>query len=116
MRRLQTFRLLHTCSGCFRLERIAGWGSHPLESAALSRRTANQLYQIVIVYLFRFCPAEPGRKTKARPSLTGRSSSPTPAAGRDAGGGHRVYYPPLRRRGKSAIAVFGLAVDLTDFI
>src|SRR6476620_508286 len=38
-RRLQTFRLLHACSGCFRLERIAGWGLHPLESAALSRRT-----------------------------------------------------------------------------
>src|ERR1700730_9271732 len=36
---LQTFRLLHACSGCFRLERIAGWGLHPLESAALSRRT-----------------------------------------------------------------------------
>src|SRR5258708_1861678 len=39
IRRLQTFRLLHACSGCFRLERIAGWGLHPLESAALSRRT-----------------------------------------------------------------------------
>src|ERR1700756_4679293 len=39
IRRLQTFRLLHACSGCFRLERIAGWASHPLESAALSRRT-----------------------------------------------------------------------------
>src|SRR6516225_2503023 len=38
-RRLQTFRLLHACSGCFRLERIAGWGLHPLESAAFSRRT-----------------------------------------------------------------------------
>ena len=32
-------RLLHACSGCFRLEQIAGWGLHPLESAALSRRT-----------------------------------------------------------------------------
>src|SRR6201997_5010436 len=39
IRRLQTFRLLHACSGCFRLERIAGWALHPLESAALSRRT-----------------------------------------------------------------------------
>src|SRR6476646_10231466 len=38
-RRLQPFRYLHDCSGCFRLERIAGWASHPLESAALSRRT-----------------------------------------------------------------------------
>src|SRR5215813_2177252 len=41
IRRLQTLRLLHACSGCFRLERIAGWGLHPLESAALSRRTWN---------------------------------------------------------------------------
>jgi len=39
IRGLQTFRHLHACSGCFRLERIAGWGLHPLESAALSRRT-----------------------------------------------------------------------------
>ena len=35
-RRLQPFRHLHDCSGCFRLERFAGWDSHPLESA---RRT-----------------------------------------------------------------------------
>src|SRR6516162_6029055 len=39
IRGLQTFRYLHDCSDCFRLERIAGWGLHPLESAALSRRT-----------------------------------------------------------------------------
>src|SRR5580693_5765527 len=38
-RRLQPFRYLHDCSDRFRLERIAGWASHPLESAALSRRT-----------------------------------------------------------------------------
>ena len=38
-RRLQPFRYLHDCSDCFRLERIAGWVLHPLESAALSRRT-----------------------------------------------------------------------------
>ena len=37
IRRLQTFRYLHDCSGCCRRERIAGWASHPLESAALSR-------------------------------------------------------------------------------
>src|SRR5215470_15295629 len=47
IRRLQTFRLLHACSGCFRRERIAGWGLHPLKSAALSRRT----WEAVI----RFC-------------------------------------------------------------
>ena len=29
----------HDCSDCFRLERIAGWASHPLESAAFPRRT-----------------------------------------------------------------------------
>src|ERR1700758_5638939 len=38
-RRLQPFRYLHDCSDCFQLERIAGWGLHPLESAAFSRRT-----------------------------------------------------------------------------
>src|ERR1700739_2946499 len=38
-RRLQPFRYLHDCSDCFRLERIAGWALHPLESAAFSRRT-----------------------------------------------------------------------------
>jgi hypothetical protein len=32
--------LHHDCSDCFRLERIAGWGLHPLESAALSRQEA----------------------------------------------------------------------------
>src|SRR5580692_6386119 len=36
---LSPFRYLHDCSDCFRLERIAGWGLHPPESAALSRRT-----------------------------------------------------------------------------
>src|SRR6516225_5136489 len=39
IRGLQTFRHLHACPGCFRRERIAGWALHPLESAALSRRT-----------------------------------------------------------------------------
>src|SRR5215468_10267396 len=39
IRRLQPFRYLHDCSGCFRLERLAGWGFHPLESAAFARRT-----------------------------------------------------------------------------
>src|SRR5215813_14170030 len=39
IRRLQPFRYLHDCSDCFRRERSAGWALHPLESAALSRRT-----------------------------------------------------------------------------
>jgi hypothetical protein len=38
-RRLQRFCYLHDCSGCFRLERLAGRGLHPLESAAFPRRT-----------------------------------------------------------------------------
>ena len=37
--RLQPLRYLHDCSGYFRLEHFAGWDSHPLKSAALSRRT-----------------------------------------------------------------------------
>src|SRR5271157_933190 len=39
IRGLQTFRRLHACPSCFRLERLAGRGLHPLESAAFSRRT-----------------------------------------------------------------------------
>jgi len=35
IRRLQLFRRLHACSGCFRLERSAGWGLHPLEKRRL---------------------------------------------------------------------------------
>src|ERR1019366_6772831 len=38
-RRLQPFRYLHDCSGCLPAGAFAGWGFHPLESAALSRRT-----------------------------------------------------------------------------
>jgi hypothetical protein len=37
--RLQPVRHLPDCSGCFRLEHFAGWALHPLESAALARRT-----------------------------------------------------------------------------
>ncbi len=48
IRRLQPFRHLHDCSRCFRLERWAGWGLHPLESAALSAgRTINR---VVLAY------------------------------------------------------------------
>src|SRR5262249_2454373 len=39
IRRLQPFRYPHDCSACFRLERVAAWALHPLESAAFSRRT-----------------------------------------------------------------------------
>ena len=35
IRGLQTFRHLHACPGCFRLERIAGWALHPLEKRRL---------------------------------------------------------------------------------
>jgi hypothetical protein len=39
IRGLQTLRYLHACPGCFRLELLAGWDSHPLENAAFARRT-----------------------------------------------------------------------------
>src|SRR5713226_551017 len=35
IRGLQTFRRLHACPGCFRLERLAGRGLHPLEKRRL---------------------------------------------------------------------------------
>jgi len=34
-RRLQPLRYLHDCSGCFRLEHLAGWGFHPQEKRRL---------------------------------------------------------------------------------
>ena len=37
IRRLQTLRHLDACPGCFRLEHLAGWDLHPLESAAFAR-------------------------------------------------------------------------------
>jgi hypothetical protein len=39
IRGLQTFRLLHACPGCFRLERLPGGACTRWKSAALSRRT-----------------------------------------------------------------------------
>jgi hypothetical protein len=39
IRGLQTLRYLHACPGCFRLELLAGWDSHPLEKVAFARRT-----------------------------------------------------------------------------
>src|SRR5437773_7927376 len=39
IRRLQPFRCLHDCSGCFRLERLPGGAYTHWKSAALSRRT-----------------------------------------------------------------------------
>ena len=38
-RRLQPFRYLHSCSGCFRLERLPGGAYTHWESAAFARRT-----------------------------------------------------------------------------
>ena len=39
IRRLQTFRLLHACSGCFRLERLPGGACTRWKCAAFSPRT-----------------------------------------------------------------------------
>src|SRR6516165_9385946 len=72
IRRLQPFRYLHDCSDCFRLERIAGWDLHPLESAALSRRTP-----IAAIDL-----GQEGVTSRARPTWHGFSPS-RPAAVRE---------------------------------
>jgi len=44
-RRLQPFRYLHSCSGCFRLERLPGGTCTHWKSAALSRRTPTGVIQ-----------------------------------------------------------------------
>ena len=46
--RLQPFRYLHSCSGCFRLERLPGGTLTHWESAALPRRTLEADIQIRI--------------------------------------------------------------------
>jgi hypothetical protein len=62
IRGLQTFRHLHACPGCFRLERIAGWALHPLEKRRLVTAHVDS------------CPSlERGRRARLRRrrSLTG---------------------------------------------
>jgi hypothetical protein len=49
IRGLQTLRYLHACPGCFRLELLAGWDSHPLENAAFARRTPYSDSQALIL-------------------------------------------------------------------
>jgi hypothetical protein len=44
-RRFSHFVTSMTVPVCFRLERLAGWGLHPPESAALSRRTRQAVIQ-----------------------------------------------------------------------
>ena len=41
-RRLQPFHYLRDCSDCFRLARLPGWSSRPLESAAFAWRTPTE--------------------------------------------------------------------------
>src|SRR5690242_12328741 len=54
IRRLQTLRLLHACSGCFRLERSPGGACTRWKSAALSRRTWKAaILQLSVVALSR---------------------------------------------------------------
>src|SRR5271166_3419292 len=61
-RRLQPFRHLHDCSGCFRLERVAGWASHPLESAAFHgahpKRTTPESLRVLGSAVFRLIPVD----------------------------------------------------------
>jgi len=74
-RRLQPFRYLHDCSDCFRLERFAGWASHPLESAAFSRRTPRPAVPT------RVNGREASSETRRSPAQEiGRPRRPTPQA------------------------------------
>src|SRR5438132_8467366 len=47
IRRLQTLRLLHACSGRFRLERLPGGACTHWKSAALSRRTRKAEFEFL---------------------------------------------------------------------
>jgi hypothetical protein len=73
IRGLQTFRLLHARSGCFRRERIAGFALHPLESAALSRRTWKAEILTGLLRELSDCSASYGAAAaRAEPILKGR--------------------------------------------
>src|SRR3954466_3105262 len=78
-RRLQPFRYLHDCSDCFRLERIAGWGLHPLESAAFARRTPKAaIARRASLFLVRF----PGSATASlKLAATTRLAQCSPGSG-----------------------------------
>ena len=61
-RRLQPLRYLHSCSGCFRLERIAGWDFHPLGKRRLSTAHARSghsqtmFYPLLLILIQRKSP------------------------------------------------------------
>ena len=48
-RRLQPLRYLHDCSGCFRLELLAGWDLHPLEKRRLVTAHTLSGHEILVV-------------------------------------------------------------------
>src|SRR5271166_2410353 len=54
-RRLQPFRHLHDCSGCFRLERVAGWASHHWKAPPFTAHThvgpSQQTYAAVNLFI-----------------------------------------------------------------
>ena len=68
-RRLQPFRYLHDCSGCFRLERLPGGTCTHWKSAALSRRTPKaDIACPPVHHVQRTRPRSPARRF-ARPAL-----------------------------------------------
>src|SRR5215831_17767443 len=73
IRRLQTLRLLHVCSGRFRLERSPGGASTHWKSAALSRRT----WKAVIRFGIRSAPKWCSRQAEYHYILSRRSPCET---------------------------------------
>ena len=57
--RLQPFRYLHSCSGCFRLERLPGGTFTHWESAAFARRTLQADIQVVELFSWLPIPLRP---------------------------------------------------------
>ena len=98
IRRLQSFRFLRDCSGCFRLEQFAGWGFHPLEKRrlctahAIKRPSKNRSIAAVqfktrskpAIYLRLLCISAHQAVVlpTAGPRFSGSSDAPPPADNR----------------------------------
>jgi len=90
-RRLQPFRHLHDCPGCFRRERVAGWVSHPLESAAFHGARRVEVWRgccrsnisVAAPFVWRCLTGSAVAPSPHPAHRTGHADLPHPALGQD---------------------------------
>src|SRR6516165_2690568 len=99
IRRLQTFRHLHACSGCFRLERSPGGTCTRWKSAALSRRTWKPDSRTRFLRELGDCSTNAGTAVRKSCVQQARGLPPRLACARKAAG---AMPPPTSSRPQSA--------------